>query len=303
MNTKTKRAFTLIELLVVIAIIAILAGLLLPALAKAKGKARQTQCLGNMRQIATALVLYETDHGKYPPKASQVPDFMNKRNSYWRNNCLYAIAPYLQNQNRPSTEVYSCPDSKKPGDASDATEISATSYLPNGVVMDLSMDRVTDPAGVALIQETVRLVSYTALRPSYGASFGGCGKGQVHLLAPCAKPRHRLVRLRALQGREPRHVRWPRRVSQGNRAARQALRPDRRPLGTSRGHPIRTQQRMLQACLRILTAECQPAFPPRLAKRLAAGGSSQPARPEQREPFSQRIYPVDLRTQPLEAIK
>ena len=178
MNTKTKRAFTLIELLVVIAIIAILAGLLLPALAKAKGKARQTQCLGNMRQIATALVLYETDHGKYPPKASQVPDFMNKRNSYWRNNCLYAIAPYLQNQNRPSTEVYSCPDSKKPGDASDATEISATSYLPNGVVMDLSMDRVTDPAGVALIQETVRLVSYTALRPSYGASFGGCGKGQ-----------------------------------------------------------------------------------------------------------------------------
>jgi prepilin-type N-terminal cleavage/methylation domain-containing protein len=178
MNTKTKRAFTLIELLVVIAIIAILAGLLLPALAKAKGKARQTQCLGNMRQIATALVLYETDHGKYPPKASQVPDFMNKRNSYWRNNCLYAIAPYLQNQNRPSTEVYSCPDSKKPGDASDATEISATSYLPNGVVLDLSMDRVTDPAGVALIQETVRLVSYTALRPSYGASFGGCGKGQ-----------------------------------------------------------------------------------------------------------------------------
>jgi prepilin-type N-terminal cleavage/methylation domain-containing protein len=177
MNTTTKRAFTLIELLVVIAIIAILAALLLPALAKAKGKARQTQCLGNMKQIGIALVLYENDFEKYPPKASQVPDFMNKRNSYWRNNCLYAIAPYLQRQDRPSTEVYTCPDAKKPGDASDATETSATSYLPNGVVMDLSMDQVRNPSEVAIIQETVRLVSYTALRPSYGPSFGGCGKG------------------------------------------------------------------------------------------------------------------------------
>ena len=67
MKSRSQLGFTLIELLVVIAIIAILAAILFPVFAKAREKARQTQCLSNQRQIAMAITMFCQDNSETLP--------------------------------------------------------------------------------------------------------------------------------------------------------------------------------------------------------------------------------------------
>jgi prepilin-type N-terminal cleavage/methylation domain-containing protein/prepilin-type processing-associated H-X9-DG protein len=152
------RAFTLVELLVVMAVLSILAGILLPALARARAQTQRQGCVSNMRQLALVLVLYSQDYDERLPTFYAEPRsaVRSRQVDYWHDRfcsglelavdeqCwVHLVVPYTHNE-----RVFFCPTDGKP----EERPVTSYEYKP-ALAQDPSLSAIEHPASVAALYE------------------------------------------------------------------------------------------------------------------------------------------------------
>jgi prepilin-type N-terminal cleavage/methylation domain-containing protein/prepilin-type processing-associated H-X9-DG protein len=187
--TSRRRAFTLIELLVVIAIIAILAALLLPALAKAKAKAKQTACVNNEKQIALGYILYAGDQQDYLPIAC--PTMSQQMPFQW----FMEISPYIISNGNTnwtqlsgSNSVVVCPSANVMGQNTGATAGLYGGYAHNFAYLGYATDSAANAGDrkklVAIGKPTECLMNGDTVDPAPGVALSANPYPSIYLYPP-----------------------------------------------------------------------------------------------------------------------